>query len=79
MGRSAHMLFDHGIGPGCMTGVARAHPPVRMREVCQSLDIVDEGSAHVRCFIESICDPNFEAVMGALYGLFATGSLLPGK
>ena len=57
-----------GIGPGCtgtdeMDGfTGQAIPPVRVREVCESLDYED----NVRCCIESICDTDFRPALGCL-------------
>ncbi|MCA9705271.1 MAG: hypothetical protein KDK70_05420 [Myxococcales bacterium] len=64
-----------GLAPGCMApngegSLAQALPPVRVREVCEGLDFVDqEGDLQVRCCIESLCDPDFHQVMRCLYGL----------
>jgi hypothetical protein len=73
--RAADKIFELGnIGPGC-TGTnelgaftGQAIPPLRMLEVCESLDFVDEetGDPGVRCCIESICDTDFSPVMRCL-------------
>jgi hypothetical protein len=62
---------EFGIGPGC-TGVdetgaptGQAIPPVRVRQVCESLNEDDE----VRCCIESICSQNFANAIDCLTGL----------
>ena len=65
--------FATGIGPGC-TGIGRddqplgqALPPLRVAEVCDGLDIVDDnGNAATRCCIESICDDDFSAAIHCL-------------
>jgi hypothetical protein len=60
-----------GIGPGCtgsdgMGGfTGQAIPPVRVKEVCQSLD--REGA--VRCCMESICDTDYSAAITCLSGI----------
>ena len=57
--------FDFGIGPGCTNIVTgQAIPPVRVREVCESLD--EENS--IKCCIESICDDDFSPAIGCLTG-----------
>ena len=66
---AASMQTQFGIGPGC-TGelqpdgstTGQAIPPVRIREVCESLD---EGD-RVRCCIESICGDDFSPAIGCL-------------
>jgi hypothetical protein len=71
---AADKAFDFGIGPGCTGGDAvsgftgQAIPPVRIKEVCESLNIndTDEG---IRCCIESICDDDFSAAIGCLTGI----------
>jgi hypothetical protein len=69
--------FDFGtIGPGC-TGVddlggftGQAIPPVRIREVCEHLNGVDEdGNERIRCCIESICDTDFSDAIQCLTGI----------
>ncbi len=57
--------FNFGIGPGCTnTATGQAIPPVRVREVCESLDEEDA----VKCCIESICDDDFSPAIGCLTG-----------
>ena len=74
----AHLLFERGIGPGCMTDDARAYPPVRIPEVCASLDTEDDSKfLHVRCVVESICDPDLYRVAYILGGLFTIVEDLP--
>lgn len=76
--------FDFGtIGPGC-TGTddlggftGQAIPPVRIKEVCEHLNGVDdEGNARIRCCIESICDTDFSDAISCLTGIIQT-SLVP--
>jgi hypothetical protein len=74
--------FHYGIGPGC-TGedelggfTGQAIPPVRVKEVCQALDIDDdpetpEDETSIRCCIESICDTDFSAAIGCLTGIIS--------
>ena len=63
--------FDFGIGPGCTGGNetdgfrGQAIPPVRVKEVCESLDTEDG----IRCCIESICDDDFSPAIRCLTGL----------
>jgi hypothetical protein len=63
-----YQQWAFGIGPGC-TGMddmgnvtGQAVPPVRVKEVCQSLDYDNK----VRCCIESVCDDDFSAALGCL-------------
>jgi hypothetical protein len=75
--------FQFGIGPGC-TGEAegggftgQAIPPVRVKEVCESLNVPDDpetpaDETEVRCCIESICDQDFSAAIRCLGGLVET-------
>ncbi len=79
---AADKQFDFGIGPGC-TGTdelgnftGQAIPPVRVREVCESLNL--EGDNGVRCCIESICDDDFSAAIGCLTGIIQESIQLPG-
>ena len=77
------MNYRFGIGPGC-TGIddngdytGQAIPPVRVKEVCQALDVADnpdtnENEAQVRCCIESICDTDFSDAIRCLGGLIET-------
>ena len=63
--------FEFGVGPGCtgedgMGGfTGQAIPPVRIKEVCQSLD----DDERTRCCIESICDTDFSDAINCLSGL----------
>jgi hypothetical protein len=78
---AATKQFDFGIGPGC-TGydedtaayTGQAVPPVRIREVCESLNVPDDprtdaDESRVRCCIESICDDDFTPAIRCLTGL----------
>ena len=82
---AAHKQWEFGIGPGC-TGVTtvvdkksgeemevftgQAIPPVRIREVCESLNETDEdGNTKTRCCIESICDDDFSPAVDCLTGI----------
>ncbi|EDM79694.1 hypothetical protein PPSIR1_16570 [Plesiocystis pacifica SIR-1] len=63
-----YQQWSFGIGPGC-TGqdgmgsiTGQAIPPVRVKEVCESLDYDDK----VRCCIESVCDDDFSNAIGCL-------------
>jgi hypothetical protein len=63
-----YQQWAFGIGPGC-TGIddqgnvtGQAVPPVRVKEVCQSLDYDD----NIRCCIESVCDDDFSAALSCL-------------
>jgi hypothetical protein len=78
--RAADKAFElGGLAPGC-TGTdelggftGQAIPPMRMREVCESLDFIDEGSGHpeVRCCIESICDTDFSAAIRCITAMIS--------
>ena len=48
----------------------QAVPPVRIREVCESLNSVDSnGATRTRCCIESICDDDFSPAIDCLTGI----------
>jgi hypothetical protein len=79
--RAVDKQFEFGIGPGC-TGVddatsaftGQAVPPVRVRSVCESLDVPDDPSTpadetQIRCCIESICDDDFSPALRCMTGL----------
>lgn len=78
--RAVDKEFEFGIGPGC-TGTAedgtftgQAIPPVRIREVCESLNIEDDpltavNESKTRCCIESICDDDFSPAIRCLTDL----------
>lgn len=66
-----YQQWSFGIGPGC-TGTdemgevtGQAIPPVRIKELCESLDYED----NIRCCIESVCDDDFSAAIGCLTGV----------
>jgi len=77
---AADKQFEFGIGPGC-TGIGsdgsytgQAVAPVRIREVCESLNIADDPETEadettIRCCIESICDEDFSPAIRCLTGL----------
>ena len=78
---AANKIFELGaLGPGC-TGTdlmgnftGQALPPVRIREVCESLNGTDdEGEPIVRCCIESICDTDFSPAIRCLTGSITQG------
>ena len=70
-GTAATKEFEFGVGPGCtgedgMGGfTGQAIPPVRVKEVCESLN----EEERLRCCIESICDTDFSDAIGCLSGL----------
>lgn len=73
--RAADEAFASGeLAPGCIgldgggEFLGYALPPVREREVCESLDFVDEETSEeqVRCCVESICDDDFRAAVRCL-------------
>jgi hypothetical protein len=70
--------FEFGIGPGCtgedgMGGfTGQAIPPVRVKEVCESLNIDNgDGTTDIRCCIESICDTDFSNAINCLTGIIS--------
>ncbi len=79
--RAADKEFEFGIGPGCTsydaanaTSAGQAIPPVRIRSVCESLNVLDDpetpaDEGRVRCCIESICDADFSPAIRCLTGL----------
>ncbi|MCA9636467.1 MAG: hypothetical protein KC420_10620 [Myxococcales bacterium] len=65
-GTAATKQFEFGIGPGCTgAGTGQAIPPVRIKEVCESLNDGDR----IRCCMESICDDDFSPAIECLSGL----------
>lgn len=72
--RGADKVFAFGgLGPGCTgtdgTGefTGQALPPIRVREVCEHLNFVDDaGEEVIRCCIESICDTDFSPAIRCL-------------
>lgn len=82
---AADKQFDFGVGPGCTGGSAatsftgQAIPPVRIKEVCESLNIENaDGTVDVRCCIESICDDDFSAAIQCLAGIIGEAIVVPG-
>ena len=80
---AADKQFDFGIGPGC-TGqdsvgafTGQAIPPVRVKEVCESLNLGPDPS-DTRCCIESICDEDFSPAIRCLTGIIQESIQLPG-
>lgn len=73
----AEEQWKFGIGPGCSKkDIGQAVPPVRIKEVCESLNRKDDKNRdEIRCCIESICDDDFSSAMKCLSGLI--GSLKP--
>lgn len=72
---AADKQYLFGIGPGCTEpDAAGAHsqaiPPVRLRHVCEALDLSPE-LADQRCCLESICDGDFTPAIDCLVGLVA--------
>lgn len=71
--------YEFGIGPGC-TGedglggfTGQAIPPVRIKEVCQALNVdVGGPDEKIRCCIESVCDTDFSDAIGCLTGIIQT-------
>lgn len=79
---AAEKQFDFGVGPGC-TGedglggfTGQAIPPVRIKEVCESLNL--EGEDGIRCCIESICDTDFSDAINCLTGIIQETIQPPG-
>ena len=82
-GDAATKEFEFGIGPGC-TGVidpdplnpvfsGQAIPPVRVKEVCESLnEDVGGPNEKIRCCIESVCDTDFSDAINCLAGIIQT-------
>ena len=69
---AAEMAFRYGIAaPGCHATDAEGEltgfglPPVRLREVCESLN----GEDGTGCCLESICDDDYTGAMGCLSAL----------
>ena len=67
--------YDFGIGPGCSNAATgQAVPPVRIKEVCESLNVPDDpdkggDQSKLRCCIESICDQDFSPAINCLAGI----------
>ena len=82
---AADKQFDFGVGPGCTGGDAvggftgQAIPPVRIKEVCEALNIDNgDGTVDVRCCIESICSEDYSAAIGCLTGIIGESIVAPG-
>ena len=79
---AATKQYEFGIGPGCSNvATGQAVPPVRVKEVCESLNVPDdpntsENDAKLRCCIESICDTDFSNAIDCLAGVLQ-GELAP--
>ena len=79
--RAEDKQFEFGIGPGCTgydaesdTYTGQAIPPVRIRDVCESLNTPDDpltgiDETRIRCCVESICDDDFSPAIRCLTGL----------
>ncbi len=78
--RAADNVFRFGdLAPGCFgsddSGDVTGHalPPVRIREVCESLDgETPQGDVATRCCIESVCGSDYAASYECLTGMMAT-------
>jgi hypothetical protein len=72
---AAQKQYEFGVGPGCSNAATgQAVPPVRIKEVCESLNIADDpgtdkNEAKLRCCIESICDTDFSNAINCLAGI----------
>jgi hypothetical protein len=81
---AADKQYDFGIGPGCSNqDTGQAIPPVRVKEVCESLNVPDdpntpEDDSKLRCCIESICDTDFSAAINCLAGILQNELIAPG-
>jgi hypothetical protein len=84
-----YKAYQFGVGPGC-TGqneagdfTGQAIPPVRIKEVCQALDIPDDpetpnvDETEIRCCMESICDTDFSPALQCLAGLIEENFIPP--
>ncbi|MEM9452584.1 MAG: hypothetical protein AAGF11_00295 [Myxococcota bacterium] len=74
--RASNKQFELGIGPGCTVeddqgAFQQATPPVRMLEVCDSLNFGDPEFGS-RCCVESVCDHRLSTSYACL-----TGMLMP--
>jgi len=79
--RAEDKQFEFGVGPGCTgydpvsgTYTGQAIPPVRIRDVCESLNRPDDpetadDETRIRCCVESICDADFSPAIRCLTGL----------
>ncbi len=84
MKSAAQKQYEFGIGPGCSNAATgQAIPPVRIKEVCESLNVPDDPNTNVneeklRCCIESICDDDFSDAIDCLSGILQDELLPPG-
>ena len=80
----AQKQYEFGIGPGCSNATTgQAIPPVRIKEVCESLNVPDDPNTtlneeKLRCCIESICDDDFSDAIDCLSGILQDELLPPG-
>jgi hypothetical protein len=80
----AQKQYEFGIGPGCSNAATgQAIPPVRIKEVCESLNVADDPNTpsneeKLRCCIESICDDDFSDAIDCLSGILQDELLPPG-
>jgi hypothetical protein len=81
---AAQKQYDFGIGPGCSNpATGQAIPPVRVKEVCESLNVVDDPNTtadetKLRCCIESICSEDFSPAINCLAGILQNELQAPG-
>ena len=81
---AAQKQYEFGIGPGCSNAATgQAVPPVRVKEVCESLNIPDDPNTpdidgELRCCIESICDTDFSNAINCLAGILQDQLIAPG-
>ena len=74
-GHAEQKQYEFGIGPGCSNAATgQAVPPVRVKEVCESLNVPDDpntptNEAKLRCCIESVCDDDFSDAINCLAGI----------
>jgi len=81
---AATKQYEFGIGPGCSNmATGQAVPPVRIKEVCESLNVADDPNTasneeKLRCCIESICSTDFSPAIDCLSGILQEELLPPG-
>ena len=81
---AAQKQYEFGIGPGCSNpATGQAVPPVRIKEVCESLNVPDDPNesgdqSKLRCCIESICDEDFSPAINCLAGILQQELQPPG-
>lgn len=73
--RGEDKQFEFGIGPGCNLqdengAFQQATPPVRMLEVCDSLNFGDPEFG-TRCCVESVCDHDLSSSYRCLSGMLS--------